>query len=255
MRLKPGSFFYNLFFLFANEYESFNGRILPNKSLRTGGEEFQDNEFFVQSAHSEAEKLITHLGLNSSSRLLDIGCGYARLAIGLLDMIGTLSYVGIDVNPKAISWSQKYIGKTNPDYKFVHLNIKNARYNPSGGKLTEHFRFPFEANEFDILYLYSVFSHMVQEDIEFYLKELNRVMAVDGYMYFTAFVEDDVPDMMINPEDYLGGNWQSELHCVRYNLGFFNSLLTENGFKVDKFEYAQETNGQSGFYISKKTNP
>ena len=61
MRLKPGSFFYNLFFLFANEYESFNGRILPNKSLRTGGEEFQDNEFFVQSAHSEAEKLITHL--------------------------------------------------------------------------------------------------------------------------------------------------------------------------------------------------
>jgi SAM-dependent methyltransferase len=253
VRIKPGSFFYKLFFLFASEYERFDRLIVPNKSLRTGGEEFQDNRYFVQSARLEAERLVANFELTSDSRVLDVGCGYGRLAIGLLDVIGKISYVGIDINHQAIHWCKKYISKEHSDYEFIRLDVYNARYNPGGNIITEDFHFPFTNDQFDVLYLYSVFSHMMPEDIAIYLKELHRVLAKDGHAFFTAFVEESVPYVMVNPKDYRGGNWQSELHCVRYNLEYFNSLLSNSGFAVNKFDYAQETNGQSGFYVSKKT--
>ena len=112
------------------------------------------------------------------------------------------------------------------------------------------FPLPFNNREFDIIYLYSIFSHMTTEDVTAYLNEFKRLLAPSGKIFLTAFIEQNVQPMTINPPDYRR-NWQGPLHCVRYDKNFFISLLGENGFKIDRFDYEKETDGQSGLYISR----
>ena len=233
------------------EKVEYNGLILPAPHIRTGGAEFKDNAYFMRSARHEIQRLIDHFDFTGQDTLLDIGCGFGRLPIGLLDIFGTACYTGIDINPIAIEWCHKYIGNVHSDFQFIQLDIQNDRYNPNGQPLTEKFRFDFSNSQFKLAYLYSVFSHMIIEDIQIYLKELNRVLDTDGHLFFTAFAEENVPDMEINPSDYGTLPWSAALHCVRFNLSFLESILNSAGFHIDQFEHGKETNGQSAFYLSK----
>jgi ubiquinone/menaquinone biosynthesis C-methylase UbiE len=250
MRLNPTRALRKIYFSVFPDAVGYSGLTLPEKQLRTGGLEFQDDAFFVQSAQGEAKRAIDHLYLSSDQQILDVGCGFGRLAIGLIDILPNVSYVGLDVNPVAIEWCQRYIEKKFSSFHFIKLNVKNDRYNPSGEELNSLFHFPLPVQSFNAAYLYSVFSHMEQKDIEIYLHELHRVLDKNGRLFFTAFAEKNVPDMTINPPNYRNIEWKNALHCVRYNFDYLHDLIQKCGFQLDEFIYEQETNGQSAFYVS-----
>lgn len=233
------------------ETVSFETLTLPALHLRTGGKQFRDNKYFVHSAQQEVARLKTHFSLSECSVLLDIGCGFGRLAIGFLSTGDPISYVGIDVNNSAITWCEKYVSNHNSRFQFIHLNLQNNRYNPNGEPIDLKFKLPLDDKSVDAVYLYSVFSHMRQKDIKYYLRELNRVLVSSGNVFFTAFTESGVPIETVNPPGYQNIKWKDELHCVRYNHNFLLGLIKDSGFAVEKFEYGQETEGQSAFYLSK----
>lgn len=223
------------------------GIIIPAKHLRYGGSLFKDNLFFLQSAKDEADRLIKNFDMTTEDCVLDLGCGVGRLAIGILELLGNIrGYSGVDIGEKSIQWCKKYIATRTPNFEFYHLNLFNQRYNPKGQRIDNDFQFPFPKQKFDIIYLYSVFSHMIIDDIKTYLKEFYRMLKQNGGVFLTAFVEDQV----INPVNYRR-QWQGKLHCVRYDKNYFESVLQKRGFCVDKFEYGQETDGQSAYYLSK----
>ncbi len=112
------------------------------------------------------------------------------------------------------------------------------------------YRLPVDASEFDIIYLYSVFSHMDVADVRAYLGMFPGLMAESGVVFLTAFLEDDVPDVTINPEGYRA-RWEGPLHCVRYNRGFFESMALDSGLVVRRMDYETETDGQSALYLSR----
>jgi SAM-dependent methyltransferase len=237
-------------YLLLPDYVHFENYVLPARRLRTGGAEFQDDAYLLQSAKNEGRRLIEHGRLQATERVLDVGCGFGRLPLGLLDAPFKLAYLGLDVNPTAITWCQHHITPIRPAFQFMRLNVKNDRYNPNGQPLDDQFHFPLPERSFDVIYLYSVFSHMVLPDVAIYLKEFRRLLNQNGRLFFTAFTEKDVPIMSVNPANYRNMKWKSALHCVRYNVDFLNALITDHGFQLDKFVYEQETNGQSAFYLS-----
>jgi len=221
--------------------------VIPAKYLRFGGTNFAHDESFLSSGEDEAIRLQREFGIHKGSAVLDIGCGPGRLPIGILSKIGELrAYRGIDVSDAPIEWCKKYIEKKYPTFQFLKINAKNERYNPTG---TEQIKLPFTDQAFDIIYLYSVFSHMKTPDIKAYLSEFKRLLKPTGKVFLTAFTEEFVPDMEENPPNYKTG-WKGALHCVRYEKNCFNKLISDHGFKVDKYEYGVETDGQSGFYLS-----
>jgi SAM-dependent methyltransferase len=233
-------------------YVKYKNTILPAKHLRFCGSEFNENKFFYSSALTEANRLIDRFELNINSRILDVGCGVGRLPIGILNRLGDIKkYEGIDVSARAIDWCQRFINRWHPTFQFNHINIENPRYNPHGKKVDYKFSLPFQNREFDIIYLYSVFSHMKIDNIKLYLNEFRRLLEPSGKIFLTAFVEENVPDMEINPPNYKM-TWSGPLHCVRYNKEFFESIFLNYNFNIDKFEYGNETNGQSAFYLSYK---
>lgn len=233
------------------QFEYYKNVMLPRR--RCCGPEYDDNEYYLKSAKAEADRLVS-IGLTANTSVLDIGCGQGRLAIGLLVSGREVKYYrGIDVQLQSIEWCQKFIANSHPKYQFAHIDVMNARYNRRGKPMGEDFRFPFESEEFDIIYLFSVFTHMVTEDIKIYLSEIKRVLLPAGKVFLSAFIESDLPNMTINPDRYqkkLGlKRWSGKLQCVLYDRRFFESMLTESGFKINRIEKINEW-GQEGIYIS-----
>lgn len=232
------------------EFVRHGGFVLPRRSLRFCGEEFKDDAYYVKSARLEAQRLIKHCGLESSSRVLDVGCASGRLAIGILAELGEIgTYTGLDVHAPSIEWAKRYIQSEHPAFHFVHVDLANERYNPEGETFEVAVRLPVDDASANVINLYSVFSHMKYGDIVAYLAELRRVVSPKGHVFLTAFVEEDVPNYSVNPHGYRE-DWSGALHCVRFEKGFFEDMAGEAGFHVDGFEYGRETNGQSAYYLS-----
>ena len=224
--------------------------VLPAKHLRFGGAEFKDDAFFLASARKEAQRLIEKCGVTFESRILDVGCGVGRLPIGIMShMDNSPQYWGVDVDADSIHWCRRHITGNQSKFHFDRVNILNRRYNPNGVRLDESFRLLYGDCSFDLIYFYSVFSHMMPGDIRAYLGECRRLLAATGQVFLTAFVEEGVADFMENPSGYRR-EWTGALHCVRYEKKFFESLVRQAGFGVRASEYGQETDGQSAFYLS-----
>jgi len=226
------------------------GQRLPPRKLRFCGPEFKDDAYYLKSARLEARRLVERCRLGKESRLLDIGCGPGRLAVGVAAEVGEIaSYTGLDVFLPAVEWCLRNLKPRYPWLDFIHMDLANERYNPTGRAIDGEVRLPVESASADVINLYSVFSHMTYGDVVAYLAEIRRVLSVDGRVFLTAFVEDDVPNFSINPPGYREP-WEGALHCVRFEREFFGDMLTEAGLKLVDWVHARETNGQSALYVA-----
>jgi ubiquinone/menaquinone biosynthesis C-methylase UbiE len=227
-----------------------DGQTIPSAHLRFGGANFADDAVFLKTGQTEAKRLENDFGLNDQSRVLEIGCGTGRLPIGILSTVGDIAvYRGVDVSQTAINWCKRHIQKRHPNFRFLHINVRNDRYNPKGRKELKDNVLPFDDKSFDVIYLYSVFSHLSEEDVNEYLAEFKRVLTPGGKVFVTLFVEDDVPSFEENPSDYKQ-EWKGALHCVRFEKNHFESLVRKHDLTIDTLHYGTETDGQSAYYLS-----
>lgn len=226
-----------------------DGIRIPPPAMRLGGAHFLEDREFVESGRRDVRKLSEAFGIGAESRVLDIGCGVGRLPIGMRAEFGAIdSYTGIDVSSESIAWCDRNISPFNPGAQFILVDLRNERYNAGGRELDERFQLPVDP-QFDAIFLYSVFSHMETEDVKAYLREFRRLLSPQGGIFLTAFVEDDVPDMTVNPDGYGPLDWEGPLHCVRFSTECFDGLLREAGFTAARVDHATETDGQSAFYL------
>lgn len=231
------------------------GVVLPPAHMRPNSKKRrQDNEAYLGSARHEVDWMVENLGLTLDSSVLDLGCGPGRIAIGILDRVGEIhKYRGVDVSERYIRWAQHHITFEHPNFQFRHLNLKNDHYNPRGEKIGADVSFPFASEEFDVICLFSVFTHMLTEDVRSYLKELRRVLHPSGKILLTANLEDGVPDVVENPKGYRGvQEYIMRLQTVRYNREFFEGLLDESGFQLERYD-PDLRQGQRCLIISQKS--
>lgn len=224
---------------------------LPPVSLRQGGPRYSDDEVFLRSAVNNIRLLERECGINKDMRILDIGCGSARMLYGINQQYGEIKqYVGIDVAKKIIDWLTVNVVPIVPYASFLHVDYANARYNSSGKRVLD---IELEGS-FDCITLFSVFSHMRLEDIKIYCNFMRSVMSETGKIFLTAFVEDGVEDQAENPEGY-HRDWSGPLHCVRLNRQVFENILTQAGLQVSLFRYRHTNDGQSSYVLSRSDLP
>lgn len=230
------------------DYVNFKGSCIPTPDKRWCGPEFSDDKYYLQSAEYEAHRLVEKFGCNLHSRILDIGCGQGRLAIGLTRILGGLNYIGLDVDDWSIKWCKKHISEDHPTYDFQRINVYNKRYNRSASAQVGEHKFNIDNGTIDIVFLYSVFSHMEDADMRAYLREIRRVLTIDGGLFFTTFIEENVEDVTINPKGYIFESNSGALHVVRYCKNYLFDVLRSSGFEVFEFSYATEADTQSAIY-------
>ncbi|MDR2774507.1 MAG: class I SAM-dependent methyltransferase [Tannerella sp.] len=156
-------------------------------------------DFRKQGRHI-LDMLIKYAGLSPEKALLDVGCGIGRLAVPLTGFLNERgSYDGFDIVKKGIDWCNSHIAPEYPNFRFLHVDLKNDLYNDESETEARNFIFPYKDDSFDCIVLTSVFTHMMPDDVNNYLKHISRVMRPGGKCLVTFFlVNDDVLEKMRN---------------------------------------------------------
>lgn len=214
---------------------------LPPQHLRFMGE---DDTEFVETA-AELANLVIERGLPRTGTVLDVGSGYGRLAIGLRnssDFDG--SYIGFDILRRHVRWCRKTLTPLSDSYRFRHIDLRNARYNPEGTVDPLSFRFPAGIGTIDAIALFSIFTHFYRADIEHYLREFRRVLKPGGVAITTWFLYDEqrLPAILSDSSQFAMAhqldehtryfNLDDPLHAIAYDEVFVRRLAAEAGLEV-----------------------
>ena len=125
--------------------------------------------------------------LHSSMNVLEIGCGVGRDAITLSRVLSSEgSYIGIDIIRESINWAAENIAL--PNFKFVHFDVSDQQHNPRGTGSMRDYQVPSENSSADLVFLFSVFTHMFPGDVSKYLREFSRVMKPHAKAVASMFV-------------------------------------------------------------------
>jgi SAM-dependent methyltransferase len=94
------------------------------------------------------------VGIEPDHTILEIGCGIGRDAIPLTGIISPNGrYMGIDIIKGSIDWCSSDITPRNPNFTFVHFDIKDQLHNPLGTKKITDFTIPLPDGSVDRIIL------------------------------------------------------------------------------------------------------
>ncbi|MEJ0048392.1 MAG: class I SAM-dependent methyltransferase [Rhodospirillales bacterium] len=128
-------------------------------------------------------------GLKRNDRVLDVGCGIGRMAGPLTAYLSRKgSYEGFDIVPHGIEWCTANITRRFPRFRFQLADIRNKWYNANGRTGAAEYRFPYPDASFDFVFLVSVFTHLLPNEVENYLAEISRVLKPGGTCFATWFI-------------------------------------------------------------------
>ncbi|MBW1972995.1 MAG: class I SAM-dependent methyltransferase [Deltaproteobacteria bacterium] len=197
--------------------------------------------------------------LKPNDRVLDVGCGIGRMAIPLTKYLNQMgSYEGFDIIPDEINWCKENISTKYPNFHFQLADIFNKNYNPKGKLNANGYKFPYEDESFDFVFLTSVFTHMLPKDVDHYLSEIARVIKRNKRCLLTFFLLNKESYKLINIKKsslnfkYEFGNYKTidpnipEI-AISYDESFIIDLIKKNGLKIIKPIYYGSWCGREDF--------
>lgn len=124
----------------------------------------------------------------SETSLLDVGCGTKFTKVILEQSIPIRRYVGVDADEDLIA----YLGArvTDPRFSFHHFDAQNDRTNRNGQPLDSFTRLPIGDERFDIVSLFSVFTHLSPADFGTMLRLIRPHVAPEGGLLFSLFIDE-----------------------------------------------------------------
>ena len=114
----------------------------------------------------ESSALIT-LGLQRSDTLVDVGCGSGRLPYELRDYLSGV-FIGTDILDEALKYAAEKCAR--PDWQFVPNHLPTI---------------PVDDSTADFVSFFSVFTHLLDEDVFRFLTEAKRVAKPGGKIVFS----------------------------------------------------------------------
>src|SRR6266568_4104782 len=91
-------------------------------------------------------------------------------------------YVGVDVSREVVDFLRSNV--SDPRFEFFHLDAQNDRYNPTGQPLSDMTVPEIEGRRFDLICLFSVFTHLAPADYAAMLRLLRRFVKPGGRLFY-----------------------------------------------------------------------
>lgn len=115
-------------------------------------------------------QLLIHFGLLPNHTLIDIGCGSGRLAKAMIPYLKNGTYLGTDIVDELLDYAKK-----DCPFNWQFQNVENISI-------------PYPSKCADFCVFFSVFTHLLPEEIYCYLIEAQRVIKDSGMIIF-SFLE------------------------------------------------------------------
>lgn len=150
--------------------------------------------------------------LKPGDAVLDVGCGLGRIAVPLIGYL-TGRYEGFDIDTAAVGWCAENITPRAPNFRFKSVELRNSRYNPDATAAAETFEFPYESAAFDVVFLASVFTHLLTPTVTNYVREIHRVLKPGGRSVVSCFLLNE------ESERAIAARTVRERHLFRHAVG------------------------------------
>jgi ubiquinone/menaquinone biosynthesis C-methylase UbiE len=176
---------------FVNSFSSSKHKI-PKK-----GDIFIGSGDYVSQGNHQVELLKQYANLQPEFTVLDVGSGIGRTAYALQFYLNQQAkYDGFDVVEKGVKWCKENISKNYSNFNFKHVSLHNDLYVSSTEK-AEKFQFPYNDDNYNTVFLFSVFTHMQPKEVQNYLNEIHRVLKVNGKCLATFFYYSNSNEKLI----------------------------------------------------------
>lgn len=182
-----------LFHLFGKSWNAFYRQLLNYQERRTtldqilqrpqaGGVEGNPRGLYAWSGGEYHLAFMKQHGLQEGMSVYDFGCGYGRTGIPVIRYLEPGKYTGVDLSDRRIGMANEWVIRENLEDKRPNFlaSIDN--------------KMPYLADgAIDVVWTWSVFTHMPLEDIRETLTAMRRVLATDGiiYFHFVAYLEGE----------------------------------------------------------------
>lgn len=204
-----------------------HGKVPPRKLRK-----FTGSTGFLTIGEAWVQQFVAYGELAPTERVLDVGCGVGRVAMALTSYInGAGSYEGFDLYAKGVDWCQKHISSRFPNFHFQLTDIYNGMYNSEGKYKAREYRFPYDDGSFDFVFLTSVFTHMLPQDMEHYFSEIARVLKRNGRCFATFFLLNGESRTLI---DAKASTYNFQHKCDGFQTG--DPLKPETGVAYEEKE-------------------
>ncbi len=219
--------------------------IVPKNAALIGGS--RDN--FLSVGCAVFQELTRSTQLSPDSRVLDIGSGLGRVAYPLACYLKDGHYVGLEIVKDSVDFCQENIVPLtgpNSHFKFIHTDIHNTFYNPSAECELANYSFP-DLGEFDVVFMSSVCTHLNNEDLLHYFKQIQQWTRSGGDFLATWFLVDDLArEQLLNPikshalpfdlsgkgPDYFLKNQDKSTAAVSYDVDYVLDLYKSHSFST-----------------------
>lgn len=207
-------------------------------------------EAFVEIGENfVAHYIVGRCRLGPDHAVLDIGSGNGQKARPLTRYLSAQGrYAGFDVVKSGIDWCRERYASW-PNFEFDFQELRSDWYNPEGRSAAQEFVFPYDDDSFDVVFLSSVATHMLPEELEHYLRESHRVMKRGGRFLATFFLMSNEAlgagvHLRIQDREFqrIATNlWtidpERPRRGVAYSEAFARSLFARAGLRVAEFTF------------------
>lgn len=166
-------------------------------------------------------------GLKPTDEVLEIGCGFLRCGVRLIDFLKKGKYTGIDISASAIEEANEVVDEYGLNEKEPKLFQNEDLYFDDA---------KFRQQSFDVVFSYSVFTHLPPERIEQCIANMGKILN-EGGTHYASYSRLDSHGY-IQKNNAFGRGYS-------YPFGFFEELGEEYGYTVDNNEFAENPKGNN----------
>ena len=176
--------------------------------------------------------------------VFDFGCGCGRVARQLiLQQPRPHRYVGVDVHPQLIAWCQENLQPAVPGFEFHHHDVYDKLVNAGDAK-PDVLPFPASDESVTLFEALSIFTHIVERQLAYYLREAARVLRPDGEMNasFLLFDKAEFP-VLGSSRNALYVDDSYPPAAVYYDREWLQRTLSDVGLAIVRIAQAPEVRG------------
>jgi SAM-dependent methyltransferase len=168
-------------------------------------------------------------------KVFDFGSGCGRLARQLMQQKRKpSSYRGVDLHAGMVRWCQQNLTTIDPRFEFVHHDVYNPGFNPAPN-LPRASDLPAADGWATLVVAWSVFTHTPQPQMEFYIRDVSRILDDEGVIVSTwFFFEKKYFPMMQAFQNTLYINDNDPTNATIFDKEWFEDTLSDAGLHVTK---------------------